>query len=333
METPIPFPIALVFTTLEHVALALVAALAVLVAACGVTMAILLRGYIRIIVHLFLERSQIPGTPDPDARLSGETVEFETADKVKLRGVFCQAPNAQGRTVIFCHEYGSNLNSAARYQKFLLPAGFNCFAFDFRGHGQSGNSNGYEPKQWLTTYEMADLEAAIKYVQGRPDVDPAKIGLFGLSMGACSCICVAGRRDGVKAVVAEGAFATRQILIEGMKRWISVYAILTPVHPWVPDWFFNWLCRVSMRRAEEQHQCRFVAIEEYIGKLSPKPLYMIHGEKDSYVSVAHVQRIFNKAKSPKELWVVPSARHNEGVRVAGPEYEEKVTTFLRQHLN
>jgi len=330
---PFLFPMASVFETLVHVALALVAALIVLVAACGVTLAFLLRGYLKIIVHLFIERAQIPGAPDPDARLSGEAVEFETADGVKLRGVFVRSPESQGRTVVFCHEYGSNLNSAARYGKFLAPAGFNLFAFDFRGHGQSGNSDGYKPKQWLTTFEVADLEAAVQYVQGRPDVDRARIGLFGLSMGACSCICVAGRRDGVKAVVAEGAFATRQILIEGMKRWISVYAILTPVHPWVPDWFFNWLCRVSMRRAEEQHQCRFVAIEEYIGKLSPKPLYMIHGEKDSYVSVAHVQRIFNKAKSPKELWVVPSARHNEGVRVAGPEYEEKVTTFLRQHLN
>jgi len=252
---------------------------------------------------------------------------------VKLRGVFAAAPNSGGRTIIFCHEYGSNLNSAARYQDFLLSAGFNVFAFDFRGHGQSATSNGYVPKQWLTTFEVADLEAAVRHIQGRPDVDPGRIGLFGLSMGACSCLCVGGRHEGIKAVVAEGTFATRQILIEGMKRWISIYAIFPVIHPWLPEWFFTWLCRVAMRRAEKQLRCRFVAVEEHIARLSPKPLYMIHGEKDSYVSVAHAQRIFDAAKEPKEFWVVPSARHNEGVRMAGEEYERRVTEFFHRHLN
>ena len=309
------------------------AVVAVLVVACAVAVAFLLRSYVKIIVYLFIERSQIPGTPDPGARLPGEPVEFVTADGVKLHGVFSSSPNSQGRTVIFCHEYGANLNSAARYQKFLLPAGFNVFAFDFRGHGQSANGDGYEPKQWLTTFEVADLEAAVKHVRDRKDVDRSRIGLLGLSMGACSCICAAGQCDGVKAVAAEGTFSTKQILIEGVKRWISVYALLPIVHPWLPEWFFNWLCGVSMRRAERQHKCRFMAVEDHMAGLAPRPLYMIHGEKDSYVSVAHARRLFDQARAPKDFWVVPSARHNEGVRVAGEEYERKVSEFFQRHLN
>jgi pimeloyl-ACP methyl ester carboxylesterase len=332
METLCSFPIVLGLGPAEEVALSGFGLIVAAVLVCGVIVAFLLRSYLKIIVDLFIN-TQIPGFPDPSAQLEGEPVEFETADGVKLSAVYSAAPNAQGRTIIFCQEYGSNMNSAARYHKFLRAAGFNVFAFDFRGHGSSANRDGYVPKQWLTTYEIADLEAAIKYVQGRQGAGPYKIGLLGLSRGACACVCAASRSEAVKAVVAEGVFATKQILVEGMKRWVSVYAHARPLHPWLPDWFFTWLRKVSMRRAEEMLQCRFVAVEDFLPRLAPRPLLMIHGEKDSYVSVAHAQRLFEGASPPKEFWVVPSARHNEGARVAGGEYEQKVTEFFQQHLN
>jgi fermentation-respiration switch protein FrsA (DUF1100 family) len=142
---------------------------------------------------------------------------------------------------------------------------------------------------------------------------------------------VAGRSDAVKAVVAEGVFATRQILIEGMKRWVSVYA-LTPLHPYVPDWLYRWLCRVALRRAERALNCRFVAVEDSLTSPTAKPLYLIHGEKDSYVSVAHIRQLFDQARPPKDLWVIPSAKHNEGVRVAGEEYGRRVTDFFHRYL-
>ncbi len=303
------------------------------VVAVAAALAILLRGYLKIILDLFLNRSQIPGSPDPEVRIAGEPVNLETDDGVKLRGVFFPGTGAEGRTVIFCHEYGSDMNSVAPYERFLRPAGLNVFAFDFRGHGQSGNANGYSPKQWLTQYEVADLEAAIRHVRGRADAEGGRIGLLGLSRGACSCICAASGGSHVKAVVAEGAFATAGLLIEGIKRWISVYAVLPFIHPWLPEPFFRWLSRISMRRAERMLKCRFVAVEDHLRRLSPTPLLMIQGGRDSYVTVEHARRLFEQAQDPKEFWVVAGARHNEGARVAAAEYERRVVEFFRKHLN
>lgn len=327
------FPPLLALSLLERLVVDGLIMLLLLVGICAIAFIILLRGYLKIIVDLFLNRSQIPGSPDTGVQLSGESVVFKTNDGVMLRGIFIPSPNAAGRTIIFCHEYGSDMTSAARFQKFLVPAGFNVFAFDFRGHGQSANLDSYVPKQWLTTHEITDLESAIRYVKGRPDVDPSKIGLLGLSRGACACLAVGSRGNGVRAIVADGAFDTREILVEYIKRWVSVYAILPFLHPWLPDWFYRWVANISIRRAEAMAKCRFVPIEEHMSRLAPPALYMIHGGRDSYVSVEHASRLFRAARAPKEFWVVPNAKHNEGARVAPDEYAQRVTSFFRQYLN
>ncbi len=53
---------------------------------------------------------------------------------------------------------------------------------------------GLQPLQWLTEHELADLEAALAYVQSRPDADPAGVGLFGVSRGGGAALCVGGKR-------------------------------------------------------------------------------------------------------------------------------------------
>jgi alpha/beta superfamily hydrolase len=54
----------------------------------------------------------------------------------------------------------------------------NAFLFNFRGVGASGGSYGGGIK------EQQDVVAALDWLQKRPDVNPAKLGLAGYSFGA-----------------------------------------------------------------------------------------------------------------------------------------------------
>jgi uncharacterized protein len=69
-----------------------------------------------------------------------------------------------------------------------------------RGHERGGPS----PKAlgWSST---RDFEAAIEFVRSQPDVDPARLGGIGFSVGGEMLLQEAAGNDGLRAVVSEGA--------------------------------------------------------------------------------------------------------------------------------
>jgi uncharacterized protein len=60
---------------------------------------------------------------------------------------------------------------------------------------------------------------------------------------------------------------------------------------------------------------------------------MIHGAADTYISELMARTLFDLARGPKELWLVPGARHNQSINVAGAEYTHRVVAFFDQHLS
>ena len=72
--------------------------------------------------------------------------------------------------------------------------------FDRRGGGEGdGGSNlfGWQGER--------DVHAAVKFLQGRPDVDPERIGAIRLSVGGEMLIQAAAESNELKAIVSEGA--------------------------------------------------------------------------------------------------------------------------------
>ncbi len=66
--------------------------------------------------------------------------------------------------------------------------------------------------------------------------------------------------------------------------------------------------------------------------MSARPVFFIHGEKDSYVRPEQAKRIYDQAHEPKFLWIVPQAKHNQAVEEAPELYRERTTAFFRQYL-
>lgn len=273
----------------------------------------------------------LPITAEPFKREEGilrYSVNLKTRDGVSIKGFFIPCKNSSGRTIIFCHEIGAGAASFAKYVYFLREKGFNIFTFDFRGHGLSGNANNYVPRQWITSFELRDLEAVFNYLKTNKDVDNNRIGLFGVSKGAGTAIIAASKRKGVKAVVADGAFSTGYTVLDYAKKWIPIFL---PVET-LPHSLYSFLRFWTVWTVSKKLKCRFPSLEKALKRLNGCALLMIHGEKDSYISVEQSKILYKIAHEPKESWVVPGARHNESVKIAPDEYAGRVSSFFEKYL-
>jgi fermentation-respiration switch protein FrsA (DUF1100 family) len=50
---------------------------------------------------------------------------------------------------------------------------------------------------------------------------------------------------------------------------------------------------------------------EAAARISPIPFLVVHGDSDPYFPVEHAHQLFEAAREPKELWVVPGFGHAE----------------------
>ena len=85
---------------------------------------------------------------------------------------------------------------------------------DLRGHGESDGRSTSAP--WKLD---DDIDAAAEWLAARPDVDPTRIGLLGLSLGGEVALRVAAHRRDVRATVAEGAMGAVRDAKAGGASW------------------------------------------------------------------------------------------------------------------
>lgn len=271
--------------------------------------------------------------PRGTKREGAEDVRFPTFGGMWLKGCYIRTPLPHRKGVIlFGLEFGSNRWACQSYCEGLLQAGYDIFAFEPRNQGESDKIPGYEPLPWLTHYETQDTHAALAYLKTRPDVDPNGVGFFGLSKGANAGLAVASRDRFIKCVATDGAFGTRTTMIPYMRKWISVYCKRLLVHGVLPKWFYHVVANSAIAQASKQWNVEYFNLERAMGRLR-QPLLMIHGAADGYIKVPMAQDLFRRVKSEKELWIVPEAKHNQALQVAGDEYISRVVGFFDRHLS
>ena len=285
--------------------------------------------YVRIILNIFLDVLTV--SPPRPHKLDGEGVAFRSLDGLALNGVFLPATRRPRGTIVFCHEFGANAASAADFAMFLRER-FNLFTFDFRAHGRSTTPRGYRPHQWPTTHEVRDVLGAVAYVRSRPGGADLPVGLFGISRGGAAAICAAARAPHVRAVAADGAFATRLLLQTYMIRWIGVYSNLRFIYTRLPNWVYTGVRQMAMLVAFIRLGRRFPSVRRAIRRLSPKAVMLVHGARDTYVRKEHAEVLYDLAREPKRLWMVPGARHNQSAATAPDEYRARVTAFFTTYL-
>jgi fermentation-respiration switch protein FrsA (DUF1100 family) len=291
----------------------------------------LCRKYLHFIVRIFQEKPLFV-VPRGQPVEGAEDVRFRTGDGRTLAGCYLRARPARRGVVLFGLEFGSNRWACVPYCESLLENGYDVFAFEARGQGDSDGQPGYEPLQWVTDFEVEDTRAALEYLKGRPDADPRGVGFFGISKGAGAGLFAAARDPYVRCCATDGAFATYTTLVPYMRIWFRIYNRSYDLHGLLPSWYFGIVGLTALRRIEKERGCRFPHLEKELPRLGSRPLLMIHGDADTYIKPHMAEALYERVAGPKEFWLVEGAKHNGALAVAGAEYERRVLEFFDRHL-
>lgn len=131
-----------------------------------------------------------------------EVVHFQSGD-AQLAGSFYPAPGAGKRTTILLLAGSGNENRETipfhTLERLFNDAGYNVFAYDKRGVGQSGGK--YDENASLDSM-AGDALAAIRMLKGRPEVDGGHIGVWGISQGGSLAPLLATKSPDVHFIIS-----------------------------------------------------------------------------------------------------------------------------------
>jgi alpha-beta hydrolase superfamily lysophospholipase len=163
------------------------------------------------------------------AELAKVPLTLATSDAVSISAYFVKGPAEKGPAVILLHAFkGSKEDWSPIIEKYLapqIPCSF--LAIDLRGHGQSlaqGSRDlvldAFTDKDFNNM--TRDVDAAVKWLKARPDVDPSRIAVIGAGLGANVALNCAAADKTIKCV----ALLSPNLENRGVKtdQSISMYA-------------------------------------------------------------------------------------------------------------
>lgn len=234
-----------------------------------------------------------------------EPVELRAADGTALFAWFMPARGTAKATVLYLHGNAENISTHFANVAWMPAAGFNVLALDYRGYGGSGGHPSLAGVQ-------LDIDAAMRTLLERPDVDPQRIIVFGQSLGGALAIYYAAHskyRAHLRAVIADSAFADYQLVAREKLADIPL------------TWPLQWLPKFTV---DDDYSPRAA-----VAAVSPIPLLLIHGERDTIVPPHHSQILYDAAHEPKELWDVPDVGHIQALRTKA--VRKRLAEFLQNH--
>lgn len=241
---------------------------------------------------IFYPSKKIEVTPK-DTGLEYDDIFFKAQDGIELHGWFIPAKNPYA-TVLYCHGNAGNISHRIEMAYMFNQKSFNFFIFDYRGFGKSlGNPD--EKGTYL------DAQAAYNYLVKTKKIAPQKIVIYGKSLGGVIAIDLATKLK-AGALVSESSF-------------ISTKALAKDVYPFLPLWLF-----VSQRYDA------YAKIDK-----ADIPKLIIHSQNDEIVPFHHAEKLFTKAKAPKELYVMRGG-HNDAFYIYRDECMQRIDNFLKKYL-
>jgi pimeloyl-ACP methyl ester carboxylesterase len=241
-------------------------------------------------------------------------VEVEPVSLFTVDGVRIDAghlPSDQDLCMILAHGFtGAWRQQTTRRIAAVLHRYGGVLSIDFRGHGRSAG------RSTVGDREVLDLDSAVRYARG---IGYRRVVVVGFSMGASIVIRYEALWHGADAVVSvsspgrwnyRGTKPMRRVHWAIERRTGRVAARLAK------------RTRISARGWDPMPQAPY----EVIGRISPTPLLIVHGDADHFFPADHAEQLYKEAREPKELWVEPGFGHAEAA--ATPELIRRIGEWI-----
>jgi len=246
-----------------------------------------------------------------------------TVDNLQLPGEVYLPENMKlpCPALCLCHGIPSGKPISSDYKGYprlaerFCTAGFITMIFSFRGAGEAQGN--LDMLGWTR-----DLKAAIDYLASMEEADRSRLHLLGSSGGAAVSVYVTANDPRVSSLITLacpadfGFMADKQRAEATIDHFRSIGVIRDADFPPSEDEWLDGFNKVTPL------QC--------IGRISPRPLLLIHGDKDDLVPVEHAHKLYKKAGEPKDLFIIPGAGHRLRLE------EKAIATaleWLKQMLN
>lgn len=240
---------------------------------------------------------------------------IRSIDGLRLHAHYLPAENAK-RIVVLSHGYkGSGFGDFANIARFLHENQCNLLFIDQRCCGESQG-------EYITfgALEQYDVQKWTYYAAKR-NKEKLPIYLFGESMGAAAALMASGHRlpKEVKGIIADCGFRSMKGQVQDMARnwfhikWIGLLLFRL-------DLFCAFFAGFRMKDADTAAAL----------KKNKRPVLFFHGSGDTYVYPSSAKSNYELCQAPKELVIIPEAKHICSAYEDPKLYREKILDFFER---
>jgi dipeptidyl aminopeptidase/acylaminoacyl peptidase len=259
-----------------------------------------------------------------------ENVEF-FSDGVRLRGLL-RLPDRDSSEPLPALVQGPGWLGLAEAKTYvpwhegLTAAGYAILAFDYRGFGRSEGERGWIKPDW----QLEDLLNAVTYLETRPEVNPRRLGAFGIGgTGGGNAVLAAAVDSRIRAVAVQSVVADGADWLHRMRReyeWVDYLSrIEADRRRWVTEGTGEMVePRVDLmvetpERRQVGHKrdvdgliapefylrsadyiMRYRPID-FVHKIAPRALLITSVEDDVVTPEDHAVALYERAGAPKKL--------------------------------
>jgi dipeptidyl aminopeptidase/acylaminoacyl peptidase len=199
------------------------------------------------------------------------------------------------------------------YHNIALSRGFHVLAMD--GPGQ-GSSNLQKIRAVKDNYERAGA-AVIGYLEKRPEVDAAKIAIYGISMGSYWSLRLSSYDHRAAAVVSSVACfnPNNTIFTQSSPRFKQM---------------FMYMAGYDDEAKFDKEVASGMTVRGYLGKVKC-PTLLVTGEFDPLCPLEDAVEAFDDLKVPKEMWVIENQYHPLWglANLGGMDFHDYVMDWLK----
>jgi pimeloyl-ACP methyl ester carboxylesterase len=284
------------------------------------------------------------------------------SDGLKLTGYLhrpADTPTSERQAgIVMCTGFGSTQAGLSQERAAEMARhGFATLTLDYRGFGESEGPAG----RMIPLEQVADIRAALTFLQMQEGVDPDRVGLYGSSFGGANVVYTAGIDPRVKAVASVVGVGAGERWLRSLRRAWEWRAFLDDLEEdrqrraatgqsklvdrldiMMPDPASQTRADQNLLKAgrtgipmplETGQAVIDFHPEEVVHRIAPRPILFMVAERDVLVPNDVTREVFDRAGEPKRWIVLPGIGHYDAY---APPAAERVlaeaAAFFTEHL-